>query len=203
MAFVKAMFALAAVAVAVAGCSGHIETRKLSDQRMNDTEHWVEGVVVYQPALFVEISAKTTLTESGKLKGSSADKPPACIPVQAEKTVALPDLKNPYQIRYEPGLFDSNTFGVTLQTGILSAVNGNSAAINGAGAASAAAGGGGVGLSARPPIPTPFGIPLSAPEIPTPPAFTLPVTERIQLRSNLPACNDGPVVLGYRRLPLP
>lgn len=197
MAGVKTVVALGLVAVTVAGCAGEIEMRRVSDKEMADTKHWVSGVIVYQPALFVEISAKTTLIEGGKLKGSSADNPPACVPVQSEKTVALPDLKNPYQIRYDPGLFDSNTFGVTLQTGVLAAVNGNiSGALNGAPAGSGSSG----GSLSLPAIPTPLGIPLAAPEEPN---TSLPAIEQIQLGSTLPACNDGPVVLGYRRLPLP
>jgi hypothetical protein len=213
MTFAKTALALGLAAVAVAGCSGNIETRKLSQERMTDTEHWVSGVIVYQPALFVEISSKTTLIEGGKLKGSSADNPPACVPVQAEKTVALPDLKNPYQIRYDPGLFDSNTFGVTLQTGTLASVNGNLAgALNGAAAAAGGVGAGGA-LSSLPTIPTPLGIPLSAPAAPPDGFVPLPTVvqvqpvpprvQRIQLHASLPACNDSPVILGYRRLALP
>ena len=202
MAAAKAAVALGVVAIVVAGCAGHIEMRKLSDKRMADTEHWVSGVIVYQPALFVEISAKTALIENGKLKGTSADSPPACVPVQSEKTVALPDLKNPYQIRYEPGLFDSNTFGVSLQTGVLATVNGNLAgALNGAAAAAGGAGGG--ALASLPTIPTPLGIPLSTPA-PRPELAPQPAAiEQIQLHASLPACTDGQVVLGYRRLPLP
>lgn len=204
MAAVKTALVLGALGLVVSGCSGDIETRKLSDKEMTDTEHWVSGVIIYQPALFVEITSKTTLIQNGKLRGSSADNPPACVPVQSEKTVALPDLKNPYQIRYDPGLFDSNTFGVTLQTGVLSSVNGHlSSALNGAGAGAFAGGAGAGGaLSSLPTIPTPLGIPLSSPELP-PPGFAVPTIEHVQLNSSLPACNDGPVVLGYRRMPLP
>lgn len=207
-----AALALGVAATALAGCSGKIETRRLSPEAMADTDHWVAGVIIYQPALFVEVSSKTTLVEGGKLKGSSADNPPACVPSQSEKTVALPDLKNPYQIRYSPGLFDSNTFGVTLQLGTLGSVNGNvSGALNGAPAVGGSGSSGG-GLSSVP-IPTPLGIPLSAPA--APPSDRLmtisalehvqlrPNVKRAQLRSNLPACNDGPVILGYRRLSLP
>ena len=215
MAFTKAALALGLAGVCVAACSGDIETRKLSADEMTDTKHWVSGVIIYQPALFVEIQSKTTLVDGGKLKGSSADNPPACVPVQAERTVALPDLKNPYQIRYDAGLFDSNTFGVTLQTGTLASVNGNLAgALNGAAGAGAAGIGAGGALSALPTIPTPLGIPLSAPAAPTDGFVPIPViqsqrvqhtprVQRIQLRPALPACNDGPVILGYRRLILP
>jgi hypothetical protein len=215
MAFAKTALVLALTGAAVAGCSGVIETRKVTPEAMNNTDDWVKGVIIYQPALFAEISSKTTLVEGGKLKGSSADKPPACVPVQSEKTVALPDLKNPYQIRYSPGLFDSNTFGVQLQLGTLTSVNGNvSGAMNGAPAAGGSSSTSG-GLSAVP-IPTPFGIPLSAPAAPPPQGTFGPVTlehiqfgshtasvRRVQLRPSLPACNDGPVILGYRRLVMP
>ncbi|MBV8534233.1 MAG: hypothetical protein JO128_01495 [Alphaproteobacteria bacterium] len=217
MGFTKTALTLSVAAITVAACAGDIETRKLSPEAMANTKDWVAGVIIYQPALFVEIQSKTTLVDGGKLKGSSADNPPACVPVQSEKTVALPDLKNPYQIRYSPGLFDSNTFGVTLQTGTLASVNGNLAgALNGAGGVGGSAGGAGGALAGLPPIPTPFGIPLSAPApaapsdevMPIPvvrlqPAQRSPQVQRIQLRPVLPACNDGPVILGYRRLTLP
>lgn len=202
MAAVKTALVLGVLGLVLVGCAGEIETRKLSDKDMADTEHWISGIIIYQPALFVEISSKTTLIQNGRLKGSSADNPPACVPVQSEKTVALPDLKDPYQIRYAPGLFDSNTFGVTLQTGVLASVNGDPAgALKGAGAALGGAGAGGA-LSSLPTIPTPLGIPLSSPELP-PPGFAVPTIEHVQLNSGPPACNDGPVILGYRRMPLP
>jgi hypothetical protein len=209
--FAKTALALGLAVVVVAGCSGKIETRKLSPDAMTNTEDWVAGVIIYQPALFVEISSKTTLVEGGKLQGSAASNPPACVPVQAEKTVALPDLKNPYQIRYEPGLFDANTFGVQLQTGVLASVNGNVSGSLATGSGAAGGPGSGGALAALPPIPTPLGIPLSSPAEPPNGSFgpmtianvPLRSVQRIQLRPSLPACNDGPVILGYRRLVLP
>lgn len=213
MARVKTALVLAVAAATLAGCSGVIETRKLTPQAMNNTDDWIKGVIIYQPAMFVEISSKTTLTEGGKLKGSSADNPPACVPAQSEKTVALPDLKNPYQIRYSPGLFDSNTFGVTLQLGTVASVNGNLAgALNGAPGTSGSGAGIGGGLASVP-IPTPLGIPLSSPAAPPSDDFKTvraiervqlrPNVKRVQLHPNLPACNDGTVILGYRRVSLP
>jgi len=190
--------ALLMVAALLAGCSGDIEMQKLSAEQLSDTKQRIHGVIVYQPALFVEMSAKTTLVIDGKARGSSADNPPACVPLRAEKVVALPDLNNPFRVTYKPGLFDSNTFGVTLRDGLLAAVNSNPAAP-----------GGGIGssvtssLAALPPVPTPLGVPLAAPDAPFGPGFSAPMIEQIQARSNLPACNDGPVVVGYRRLQLP
>jgi hypothetical protein len=198
MVSLKPLLALSAAALVVTACSGRIDMRKLSDQQMNDTEHKIHGVIVYQPALFAEISAKTTLIVDGKLRGNSGDNPPACIPVQAEKLVALPDLKNPYLITYDPGLFDSNTFGVSLHNGVLGGVNSNPAAPGESAAASL-----GSSLSSLPPIPTPLGVPLSSTEAPFGPGFSAPMVEQIQVRSNLPACNDGPVIVGYRRVVLP
>jgi len=194
----RIFIALMVVAALLAGCSGDIEMQQLSAEQLHDTQHRIHGVIVYQPALFVEMSAKTTLVVDGKARGNSADNPPACTPVRAEKVVALADLNNPYRVTYKPGLFDSNTFGVTLRDGLLAAVNSNPAAP-----------GGGVGssvtssLAALPPVPTPLGVPLSAPDAPFGPGFSTPMIEQIQARSTLPACNEGPVIIGYRRLPLP
>lgn len=191
----KIAVAFGFVTLLVTGCGGRVETRKLSDDAMNNTEKRITGVIIYQPAVFAEMSLKTTYAVNGKPAGSSKDNPPACTPVPSERAVALPDLKNPYIVTYSPGLFDSNTFGVTLQSGMLVGVNSNSTAPPNSGASASTP------LGAIP-IPTPLGIPLSAPA-PTGGNATLPIFNRIADNANLPACNDGPMIVGYRRLGLP
>ena len=54
--------------------------------------------------------------------------------------------------------------------------------------------------SLLPPIPTPLGIPLNAGPGPWGAA---PNLRNVASDGTLPACNDGPVVVGYRRLTLP
>lgn len=188
---------LAVVALAAAGCTGHVETQKLSDAAMTNTEKRLPGIVYYQPALFAEKSLKTTLIVNGKPAGSSADSPPACMPVAFEKVVTLPDLKNPYLIAYEAALFETNKFGVSLNNGMLAAVNADPAPINNG---SPANGSTGLLPGGLPPIPTPLGIPLSAPAAP---GFDGSAIRRVDAKPDLPACTDGPVIVGYRRLSLP
>src|SRR5262245_12823977 len=113
---------LAATALCLAACSGSVATQRLTDERINKNES-IDGVVFYQPALFAETMIKTAYVQDGKLLGRSTDSPAVCIEVPSERVVMMPDLQRPYQIRYRPGLFDSNTLGVSLNQGMLAAVN--------------------------------------------------------------------------------
>jgi hypothetical protein len=179
--------------------------RKLTDQVVNDTEHPIHGLMVYQPAFFIEQSMKTTLVVNGKPAGSANETPAACTPVPSERVVALPDLRNPYAISYHPGLFDKNTMGVVLNGSMVQAVNATpapapSSSSSGSSFTSA--------LAALPPIPTPFGVisnpdgggSLSSPGLPI---TTVQQNVPRRSRSSLPACTDGPMIVGYRRLELP
>jgi len=198
---VRIVVALLVVAALLIGCSGEIRMRKLTDTAVTDTEHPIHGIIVYQPAFFIEQSVKTTLVVSGKPAGSSRDTPAACTPTPSERIVALPDIHNPYAISYHPGLFDRNTMGVTLNSSMLQAVNATPAQ------SSSSSSGITTALAALPPIPTPFGIisnpkasddGLSGPGLP----YTT-VQQARPSRSNLPACTDGAMIVGYRRLELP
>jgi hypothetical protein len=193
--------ALVVVAALLVGCSGDVRMRKLTDTAVNDTKHSIHGVIVYQPAFFIEQSMKTTLIVNGKPAGSSTDRPPACSPAPSERVVALPDLKNPYAISYHPGLLDKNTMGLVLNNSMLQAVNANPAAPNSSSSQS-----GLTGALAALPIPTPFGV-ISSPKIggdrPEPGLPYTTVQQPQTRRSNLPACTDGPMIVGYRRLDLP
>jgi hypothetical protein len=166
-----------------------MSTQRLSDEAMSSTTDEIKGVVFYQPALFAEVTLKTTYVRDGKYVGRSTDNPPACVEVMAEKTVTLPDLKKPYSVRYHAGLFETSTFGVTLKDGMLAGVNAAPMA------------------SPTPQLPTPplggaltpLGIPAAAPTVPAPSwGF-----QHAQLQNERPACNDGLVVVGYRRLEIP
>ena len=201
----RIVVALMVVAALLAGCSGEVRTLRLTDTAMNDTEHPIHGVVLYQPAFCIEQSVKTNLTKDGKPAGSSTDSPPACSPSPSERVVALPDLRNPYAISYHPGLFDKNTMGLVLQAGMLQAVNASPAPAASPGSSSS----GGItgALAALPPIPTPFGIISSPPGSAEPSGpgapFTTVQQTRPPSRSSLPACTDGSMIVGYRRLQLP
>src|SRR5258708_18371636 len=195
----RIVVALIVVAALLVGCSGEVRMRKLTDTAMNDTEHSIRGVVVYQPAFFIEQSIKTTLVANGKPAGSSTDRPPACSPTPSERVVALPDLKNPYAVSYHPGLFDKNTMGLVLTNSMLQAVNPHPAAASSGSVQSSL-----TSALAALPIPTPFGV-ISTPKVDVPePGLPYTTVQQPQTRrSNLPACTDGPMIVGYRRLELP
>jgi hypothetical protein len=178
--------------MALSACSGQVHTQRLTDEALADTEHRIKGVITYQPALFAEMSLKTMLVVNGKPNGSATDNPPACSPVPFEKTVILPDFKNPYRVSYDAGIFETNQFGLTLNNGMLAAVNGNSQPPPSSSSS-------GPSLL-NTPIPTPLGIPLSAGPGPWGAA---PNLRNVASDNTLPACTDGPVVVGYRRLVLP
>lgn len=183
-------FGVAGSLLAAVGCSGSMSTQRLSDGAMNDTQEEIKGVVFYQPALFAETTVKTAYVRDGTYIGRSTDGSPACSEVASERVVTLPDLTKPYSIRYHAGLFETSTFGVTLKDGMLAAVN----------AAPAAAAAPQLPLPA-PPLGgtlTPLGIPATA--APAAPAWGF---RQAQLPAGLPACNDGPVITGYRRLSIP
>src|SRR5262249_44147682 len=119
---IKAAIVLAG-ALAIGACSGSVSTQRLTEKMQSDPQGKVSGIVYYPPALFAEVTLKTALVRDGKLIGRSGESPPACNDVTAEKVVMLPDLKNPHTIQYQPGMFETNTFGVSLKDGMLAAVN--------------------------------------------------------------------------------
>jgi hypothetical protein len=91
------------------------------------------------------------------------------------------------RVNYEPGLFDGNRFGVALSNGMLAAVNTQPD-------------------SEAPKLPIPGVQTLASTINPgfalvgnSQEAFVMPA----EGRPNPPACNDGPVVIGYRRLVIP
>ena len=184
------VIAVAGVLLLAAGCSGSMSTQRLSDEALNNTQDEIKGVVFYQPALFAEVTLKTIYVRDGQYVGRSTDTPPACTEVMAEKTVTLPDLKKPYSIRYHAGMFETSTFGVTLKEGMLASVN----------AAPTAAPTPSLNL----PTPTgalmPLGIPAAGTAAAPGPHWGL---QHVQLAPARPACNEGPVVVGYRRIELP
>ncbi len=183
------------LAVSAAACSGSVATQRLTQERINNNTESMDGVVFYQPALFAETTVKTLYVQDGKMFGRASDSPPVCIEVPSERVVMMPDLERPYQIRYRPGLFDSNTLGISLNQGMLAAVNSTPVPQSPNPLLGNLMPGGmpmtGLGL--------PFGLPIAGP-----PGAMPPRAMEIQMQTpGLPPCNEGPVVVGYRRLVLP
>jgi hypothetical protein len=185
--FTRGSAAVVLAAVLLAGCAGKMSTQRVGSNQIDNPEQTIGGVVFYQPALFAETTVRTTLISDGKLVGRSSDSPPACSEVTVERVLLMPDLAKPYRINYEPGLFETNRFGVTLTNGMLAAVNAQPS-------------------SEVPKLPIPGVQTLASTVNPGfalvgggQEAFVVPA----QGRTNPTACNDGPVVIGYRRLVIP
>lgn len=177
--------ALFTAAFTLAACGGQIRTQRVSDSKIDDPQQRIDGVVFYQPALFAEVTVRTALINDGKLVGRSTDSPAGCAEMTAERVLMMPDLAKPYSIQYDAGIFETNRFGVTLNNGMISAVNATPS-------------------TEQPSLPIP-GVKTVAGAVN--PAFLLasqdPYIRPLQARSELPACNDGPVVIGFRRLQMP
>lgn len=189
----RLVIGLGAGLLAIAGCSGKMSTQRLSDQAMSSTDDEIRGVVFFQPAVFAEVTLRTTYVRDGKYIGRSTDASPACVEVMAEKAVTMPDLKKPYAIRYDPGMFETNTFGVTLKDGMLAGVNAAPTATQSPSLLPAPPLGGAL---------MPLGLPAATPGPNEPPRWGGGV-QHVQLANERPACNDGPVLIGYRRIEIP
>ena len=193
MSFARRLIAAILVPAMASGCSGRVVTQRLNETQMQNSEAKMSGVVVYQPALLAEVSVMTTYVSDGKLVGRATDSPPACMQVPSEKVVMLPDLARPYLIAYEPGPFETNKFGVTLNNGMVAAVNAQP-------------------TMAPPAVPNILPSGVSSVAGAANPIGFLVTEPRSQssgrlysaaMRDELPVCNDGPVVIGHRRLALP
>ncbi len=175
------------MAVGLAACGGQIHTQRVGGNQIDNPAQRIDGVVFYQPAMFAEITVRTALVNDGKMLGRSTDSPAACSEITSERALLMPDLARPYAIQYNAGLFETNRFGVTLTNGMIAAVNATPSV-------------------ERPTLPIP-GVQTLAGAVN--PAFMLAgggqeaYIRPAQVRADLPACNDGPVVIGYRRLQMP
>lgn len=178
---------IAIAALGLAACGGQIRTQRIAENQIDDPARRIDGVLFYQPALFAEITVRTALINDGKMAGRSTDSPAACSEVTTERALLMPDLAKPYAIQYNAGLFETNRFGVTLSNGMIAAVNATPSV-------------------ERPSLPIP-GVQTLAGAVN--PAFLMvggtqdAYIRPAQAQPSLPACNDGPVVIGYRRLQMP
>lgn len=106
----KRIIICALVAVWITGCSGQLTMTKIKPQDLlNDTT--LHGVVIYQPAWFVELSLYTKLVdENGKVTGAP------CEPTDTKiyKIALHGDMNHPMLLNYEHGMLEAYTFGATL-----------------------------------------------------------------------------------------
>ncbi|MFA5276651.1 MAG: hypothetical protein WC417_07155 [Candidatus Omnitrophota bacterium] len=103
----------------LAGCAGRLYTIKDPQPGPNGR---INGLIVYQPKSMVLIT-ETTEAEDGKgnIIGSSKNK--TCQPVQSFEIVTGPDYSKPYAVGYDAALFESHTFSLELDKGVVTKVN--------------------------------------------------------------------------------
>ncbi len=117
------LFMVASLVLVLSGCSGKMYT--IVNPNINDPkegEQKLQGVIAYQSINAIELYILRTLVDkqSGNVIGHAPDK---CEPQKKIKLSVKPDYSSPYRIVYEPGLLESNKFGVVLKDGMLSSVN--------------------------------------------------------------------------------
>lgn len=112
----------AIVCQSLIGCSGHLYTVINPDlTAKNGIEKKVEGVIVYPVQDVVEVYQTTTLVDKSKKIIGTA--PKVCTPKRSIKFTTRANYSNPYIIKYEAGLLETNSFGVTLKDGVLTGIN--------------------------------------------------------------------------------
>ena len=118
----KSLFALTVVGVSIVGCNGKLYTVEVGP---DGKEVKKPGVTAYHLTTIREVYEHRKLVRDGKVIGSvSGAIGTPCLPRRFEKIVVAPDLDRPYQLVYEPGVLQTNTFGAELTArGTLSSVN--------------------------------------------------------------------------------
>ena len=112
-------FVVVVILVLLTGCVGKIYT--VVDPKP-DSNGRIEGVIVYQPrALMVEYKTTHLQDKNGNIIGSSAEG--SCHPISSYEITYAPDYGKKYAILYEAAIFESNTFTLDLDKGVLTKLN--------------------------------------------------------------------------------
>lgn len=108
------------VAVALAGCANGFETRPYDSAKDSVS---INGVKYYEPKVFkVSYTLTTLIDNNGNLKGTAANN--TCAPVlQKQELVVMPDYANPRVLINKPALLSSGKLGITMDKGMLTSVN--------------------------------------------------------------------------------
>ena len=106
----------------ITACSGTLYTVINPDLEALGTEgRAVEGIIAYQVMDVVEVYQTTVFVDDDKNIIGRA--PEDCQPKRSLKFATRADYSRPYVIKYEAGFLETNTFGVTLEDGVLTGVN--------------------------------------------------------------------------------
>jgi hypothetical protein len=108
--------------VFLTACAGNVQTSALTPEQLTPgSSH--EGVVFFLPHLVKLTYAFTArVDDKGNVVGTAADKGCTSV-IQKEEVTMLPDLAHPMLIKNASGLFSAAKFNVTLDKGLLAAVN--------------------------------------------------------------------------------
>jgi hypothetical protein len=109
----------------IAGCSGQIYT--IVDPESEDSKK-IKGVITYLPQPLVLVYETTQLHDKdGNVIGKAEDG--SCLPVELYEIVSIPDYTKKYAVVYEPGLFETNKFGLELDKGVVTKINTESSSV--------------------------------------------------------------------------
>jgi hypothetical protein len=112
------------------GCSGHVYTFVKPTPTSAASMYKFEGVLVYPPTNFMEISWTTAVLEQNTNKVLRTDTGTTvatkCIPRLQVKQVVRGDYDGPYQLLYDPGFLEKYSFKAEFEQGVLKSVNADS-----------------------------------------------------------------------------
>jgi len=123
----KFVFVFALAVILLSGCSGKVYTVK--DPQF--IEGKTEGVIFYgyKPVDKKVLFDRIRHPKTGDITHSMYEAPGSskyCAPNVIIKKVVEADYSTVYSVKYEPGLFETNKFGVVLENGTLKSVNSES-----------------------------------------------------------------------------
>ena len=107
----------------LSGCSGKLYTIINPDLPADGETKKIRGIVVYNSVNVIEIYQNRILVDESSGNQIGTADTGECNPVYISKFSTRTDYSNPSVIVYEPGPFETNKFGVTLESGVLKSVN--------------------------------------------------------------------------------
>src|SRR5262245_40224145 len=120
---VRLIVALCACGLTVCGCNGTIRMRAWTPEALKielAKPDGIRGVLAYYTKSVIEVNTLTQLVDKdGKPIGG-------CKPIDIQRVVTVTDYEHPYQVYYDYGLLETNTFAVQMTNNVLSAVNSQS-----------------------------------------------------------------------------
>ncbi|WP_310442573.1 hypothetical protein [Sulfurimonas sp.] len=107
---------IAAFTLALSGCAGHVYT--VVNPTLTEKDTKVEGIITYPQTGVYELYKLTRYFN--KDKNTTTEK---CEPEYSTEYAVRTDYDHPQIVRYSPGLFENNSFALTLQSGVIASVD--------------------------------------------------------------------------------